>query len=117
MAALEIHSKTGGDCYGCPYRNEPFCHHKLCEDAIKLVEAQKPHVMTSNDFKNNPNVDNEGYLPAWVEYRRTDGWDEYWEDQSDEWASIRAETTEPHESRRYWTGKPTQAQMEETLWN
>ena len=41
-AGLAEHARTCGDCYGCPYRNEPFCHHKLCKDALELLKAQEP---------------------------------------------------------------------------
>ena len=45
---LSEHSRTGGDCYGCPYRNEPFCHHKLCEDALELLKAREPKVIRNS---------------------------------------------------------------------
>ena len=44
-AGLAEHARTGGDCYGCPYQNEPFCHHKLCKDALELLKAQEPRLV------------------------------------------------------------------------
>ena len=52
---LSEHSRTGGDCYGCPYKNEVFCHHKLCEDALELLKAQEPkdgkvYIITKGEY-------------------------------------------------------------------
>ena len=51
IVGLVEHAKTGGDCFGCPYQKEAFCHHKLCKDAIELLKAQEP--VKPQEYKGN----------------------------------------------------------------
>lgn len=92
---------------------------KHAVDAMKqvvvLLKAQEPHLLTTDDFENNPNVDHDGFLPAWIEYRRDGDWDEYWEGQPDEWGVCRADRLF-YETMRYWTSRPTKEQMEAVKW-
>ena len=93
----------------------PDCDTETLEDAIALLKAQEPRVMTAEDFENNPDVDHDGFLPAWIEYRRDGDWDEYWEGQPDEWGVCKADRI-VYESMRYWTSRPTDEQREATPW-
>ena len=54
---------------GCPYAEEhdgigDVCIDHLMADAVALLKAQEPRLITVEDFENNPNVDQDGFLPA-----------------------------------------------------
>lgn len=85
------------------------------DKAIEALTAQEPRLMAENDFENNPDVDHDGFLPAWIEYRRDGDWNEYWEGQPDEWGVCRADRL-VYGSMRYWTSRPTDAQREKEPW-
>jgi hypothetical protein len=78
----------------------------MCYDVAnwleELLKAQEPRLVEPNDFEN---ADDFNWLPAWCEERTGAG---YWEmilpDALDE------------KDVRYWTGRPTQEQMEATQW-
>ena len=75
--------------------------------AIEAVKAQKPRVMTLEDFENNPNVDQYGCLPCWMEYREEPKWDG--------WAEATVHTCVEY-GRRPWTSRPTTEMMEAIPW-
>lgn len=103
---------------GCPFDEfEPFdCQEQLHADAIALLKAQEPRLLTKQDFENNPDLDSGGRMPVWIEYRRDDEeWAEYWDDTDDEWALVYQYNFES-ESYRCWNKKPTREQMEATPW-
>ena len=59
IAGLTEHAKADGDCYGCTYRKELFCHHKLCKDVLDYIKAQeprKPHYTTLEYLVNGVKV-------------------------------------------------------------
>lgn len=120
IKGLECCAECGKCKSECPYdgkNNSMYgCTTRLAKDALELLKTQEPRVMTSTDFENNPNADEEGYIPVWVEYNRKNGWEEWWDDQPDEWAVLKTATVTNSGSRRYWTGKPTKQQMEATPW-
>ena len=91
--------------------------HENQKNTIKeLLKAQEPRVLTDSDFADNSNIDSQGLLPAWIEYRRdTDEWAEYWEEDADEWTSVRI-TNYKGEGYRCWTSKPTDEQRRATPW-
>ena len=67
------------------------------------------------DYKNNPNVDKDGNLAVWRESRRfngiayhEDGWIVLNRDRVEGWFNS--------EAIRFWTSRPTDAQMEEVKW-
>lgn len=84
--------------------------------AIEAVKLQEPIVMTLEYFDNSPNKDSEGYLVAWIEYRRDEEWAEYWEDTCDGWSVIRRDNFCSGESYRFWTSRPTDEQRETVKW-
>ena len=113
---------NGVPCDGCPYValkpiavGQGDCIDSLFKDALALLKAQEPRVMTAADFDNNPNTDSQGFLPAWIEYRRDDEWGEYWADDDDEWTSVRADNFEGY-GYRCWTSRPTKAEREAVKW-
>jgi hypothetical protein len=86
-------SQFPGDC---------TAYDDFVDSALALLKAQEPRLVEPNDFEN---ADDFNWLPAWCEERTGAG---YWEmilpDALDE------------KDVRYWTGRPTQEQMEATPW-
>ena len=83
------------------------------DKAIALLKAQEPHLLTEDDFIDNPRCDRNGCLPVWVEYRTGHCG----------WTKTSAETMHigmfawGRQKYRYWTDKPTKEQMKEMKWN
>ena len=84
--------------------------------AIVMLKAEAPRIMTAEDFRENPAVDEHGFLPAWVECDEVetergelvgviskgetlDGWTEV---SLDDMPGRKGHN--PHV--RYWTGRP-----------
>ena len=103
-------------CDSCPYDGKQ-CWKRLKNDAIALLKAQEPRVMTLEYFDNSPEKDSKGCLVAWVEYRRDEEWVEYWEDTCDEWSVVRRDDFYSGESYRFWTARPDEKRRAETPWN
>ena len=104
----------------CPYKDSDApggCRDELMHDALVLLKAQEPRVMTLEYFDNSPDKDSKGCLVAWVEYRRDEEWAEYWEDTCDEWSVIRRDDFYSGESYRFWTSRPSDEQREAIPWN
>ena len=106
-----------GKCEVCPY--ETLCFDEeisVCTPMARdVLSMLKPRLLTDADFIDNPNVDSEGNLPAWIEYRRDEDWAEYWDDTKDEWAIVR-KTNFKATGYRCWNAKPSKEQMEATEW-
>ena len=83
--------------------------------AIVLLKAQTPHLLTAENFDSQHDLDWSRGIPAWVEYRRDGEWGEYWGDTQDEWAIVRKDMLNA-EGYRCWTGYPSQKQRNETPW-
>lgn len=110
---------NGPKCANCDYADEFHngdCETYLLRDALALLKAQEPRLIKAEDFENNPDVDHDGFLPAWIEYRRDGDWDEYWEGQPDEWGVCKADRT-AYESMRYWTSRPSNERMKAVKWD
>lgn len=79
MRGLEAHvnPESCETCAGedCPYYNKggsyPIlaCSSFLASDALALLKAQMPRIVTTADFENNPNLDDGGHLNVWEEYK------------------------------------------------
>ena len=82
------------------------------DDAISMLKAQEPRVMTKRDFENNPMVDANGSLPAWVEYRKMNGIAR----PVDGWGVINRPWVDGYNDRRFWTSRPTDEQREAVKW-
>ena len=80
------------------------------QDAITLLKAQEPRVMTPQDFDGNPMKDQYGNLPCWLESREplvASNWCRWNEDDF-----IRPMMR----NFRPWTSRPTDEQREATPW-
>ena len=116
IKGLRCHSepKFGPDeyfCETCPY-DEATCGLDVPNDALSLLKAQEPRVMTPIDFDDNPMVDENGKLPAWVEYKRYNGVLR----PADGWGTINRNWVDGYRDRRFWTSQPSAEQMEATPW-
>ena len=116
MECCQSNQIGGLGCDRCPNLHIEDCEGLLHHFALELLKAQEPSVMNDIDFINNPNIDSQGFLPAWIEYRRDGEWLEYWDDTDDEWSSVRADNYKG-EGYRCWTSRPTDEQRSEIPWN
>ena len=89
---------------------------QVVTEAIALLKAQEPHIVTIADYKNNPNVDKDGNLAVWRESRHfngiayhEDGWIVLNRDRVEGWFNS--------EVIRFWTSRPTDEQREATPWD
>ena len=111
---LPMFSKDGhADCKNCPYVckiiicNKHECQRQLITDALELLKAQEPRLITEDDFAN---ADNYGYLPAWVENHCTS-------EMYFECIPIHAITDPDSKGEyRFWTSRPTNEQREAIPW-
>ena len=106
------------DCGNCPYDRKitidggiTECCHDLMTDALALLNAQTPRLLTAEDFHGNPDLDDGGGLPCWKEARK--------ETRRSGWAVIcygkwLADTESG--AARYWTRKPTEEQRRDEPW-
>ena len=110
------------DCDNCPYfRSDDendlgTCKATLHRDAIALLKAQEPHIVTIADYENNPNVDKDGNLAVWRESRHLNGIAYY----NDGWVILNRNRVEGwfnSEMIRFWTSRPTDEQMEKVKWD
>lgn len=118
IKGLECCSKMSGDaCRECPYgflcldTDLPYGMPHLAIDAIALLKAQEPRLLTSKDFSNSPIADAGGAIPCWKESKsptRRSGWAVI---VYGRWLADTENGTS-----RYWTSRPTDAQMEATPW-
>ncbi len=96
------------------------------DQAIAMLRAEAPRIITAEDFKENPMVDEHGFLPAWCECDEVetergelvgviskgetlDGWTEV---SLDDMPGRPGHN--PHV--RYWTGRPGKELMGKVKW-
>ena len=66
----------------------------------------KPQIITKDYFIDNPELDDDGYIAAYAESMECDiGW-----------VIISKKYIGARSDVRYWTGKPTQEEKQETPW-
>lgn len=87
----------------------------LMKDALALLKAQEPRLITNADFENKELVDSTGSMPAWIEYRHGKEWDEYNDGNDDGWSVVYQFNFES-EFYRCWTSCPTEEQREAVKW-
>lgn len=111
LQGLECCSKyTGNECQSCPY--EPVCKPKpgernpLMMDAIALLKAQEPRLITQDEFFNHPDRSAQGCLPLWYEEKSG----------KQGWCFVYYLAENPGEEKRYWTSRPTNEQREAAPW-
>lgn len=111
ISGIEHHMK--GQCKGCSYDKgwygcEAESANGLFADALALLKAQEPRLVTEADFEN---ADAYGYLPVWVEEKDDS------EIVCDCITKAALEDMDSGYHYRYWTSIPTQEQREATPWN
>lgn len=85
-------------------------------DALALLKAQEPHIVTIADYENNPIVDKDGNLAVWRESRHLNGIAYH----NDGWVILNRNRVEGwfnSEMIRFWTSRPTDKQREAISWN
>ena len=101
-------------------------YNRVVEERDALRKEREPRLLTAADFADNPDADEYGFLPCWVECNEVetaaaikhgiilpgetvDGWTE---------ASVRDMPGGDHYNPnvRYWTGKPSPEQREVLPW-
>lgn len=85
-------------------------------DKINELKAQEPRLITNADFENKELVDSAGSMPAWIEYRHGEEWDEYNDGNDDEWSMVYQFNFES-EFYRCWTSRPTDEQRKAVKWD
>lgn len=96
------------DCAKCIYPGGGDCLAPALRDALALLKAQQPRLLQAADFQRE-DADIGGGIPCWKETRsptRRNGWA----------VIVYGKWLADAGIARYWTGKPTQAQMENTPW-
>ena len=100
------------ECTNCGRKVTAKNHDELIEafkDKWTTIYPSKSnaHLITEADFANNPNVDERGFLPAWVESRDGDCF----------WGTVDLkQISEREPDVRYRTEKPTPRQMTGAAW-
>ena len=96
------------------YITEPDMACNTINDAIDLLKAREPRLLTFEDFDNNPEVDSKGRLPAWVEHN----WKGGPSLTDDGYAAVTKQEMENWDRSfiRWWTSRPNKAQMEAIPW-
>ena len=102
------HPDDKARCDECPY--ESACCNRLKIDALALLKAQEPRLVTYEDFHSG-REDGGWAIPCWKEARkktRRSGWAVivYGKMLADRETGV----------ARYWTAKPTEEQMQEKAW-
>lgn len=100
-------------CDSCPYDGKQ-CWKRLKTDALALLKAQEPHIVTIADYENNPNVDKDGNLAVWRESRHLNGIAYH----NDGWVILNRNRVEGwfnSEMIRFWTSRPTDEQREAAI--
>ena len=112
LQGLECCSKyTGDECQHCPY--EPVCKPKpgkrnpLMMDAISLLKAQMPRLITPEEFANHPDRSEQGCLPLWYEEKNG----------KQGWCFVYVLVNNPDGDKRYWTSRPTDEQRKAVKWD
>ena len=110
IKGLECCSGDYALCTTCYLENSGTCRDTLMKDAIELLKAQEPRVMVPEDFNENPERDEYGNLPCWLESREpfiASGWNRWNEDDF-----IRPQMR----NFRPWTSRPTEEQRAAAKW-
>ena len=107
ISGLQCKLNEGGKrgCSDCPYDEDLNCLgcDAMLRDALTLLKALEPRLVTKDDFNG---ADEYGWLPAWCEERA--GGKVYCE-------CILVDALKEN-GVRYWTGKPSDEQRENTKW-
>ncbi len=122
MLGLAEHAKIGGYCFCCPYQKEPFCHHKLCEDALALLKTWRPRVLTPSEVLEAEvvyaeDIDKAEIIPVLVNGRVHDRLSLIRAHLGDGQSHVFYPTIDDYGTRwRCWNERPSDVQREETAW-
>lgn len=90
----------------------------------EALDKLTPRLLTVDDFKDNPDMDAQGFLPCWLEYNkkgRTElvelGIFDSEDEVADEWGVANADDVAKADHGRYWTGRPDRQLMRATPWD
>lgn len=116
IRGLEIHLKPNSRCVGCPYPNNGLCGNQLYLDALSLLKAQEPMVMTPEEVADQP----EGTV-VWMEQHTEER--DYISAMvcngkgriGNYGIGINLEDLDAKDIR-FWTSRPTDAQREAVKW-
>ena len=107
---------TTGECgYDCSYCHNPLgCKVVMLKDAISLMKAQEPRVMTLQDWE----ADHVAKMPVWVEWRESAKGECADYGKADGWAVLNVDEfiDVVYFGGRCWTSRPTDEQREVTPW-
>ena len=95
-------------CPECPYYpcyDQDTTSEKLLSDALELLKAQEPHLVTKEDFQD---ADEWGYLPVWCETVEGRVYCE---------CILLTALAIEQGLYRYWTAMPTDEQREAVKWD
>ena len=119
IRGLELCKESGNYCYGkqCPYeKNFPKCVQKLLADALSLLKAQEPRVMTKEEI-----IGWDGYI--WFEFNGMKAMKTVLIDHGMVREPFRGDYPTKElswgicqETWRAWTARPTNEQREATQW-
>lgn len=100
-------------CSQCPYDGN--CVNKLKMDALELLKAQEPRVMTMHDWE----AKHVAKIPAWIEWSKSakDECADY--ERADGWAILDIDgfIDVVYFGGRCWTSRPTDEQREAVKWD
>ena len=96
----------GVHCAGeeCPYYYQDCAD--MIQDILTLLKAQRPRLITQEEFFNHPDRSSQGCLPLWYEEKCG----------KQGWCFVYYLAQNPDERKRYWTSRPNTKQMEATPW-
>ena len=111
LRCLSDPSNEYPSCDTCPY-DFASCVLDVTSDALQLIKEQEPRLVTPDDFKSSPNLDEHGRLLVWQEVRPGSGVKTF-----STWMTITPEYMNDLHNVRFWTWKPTKEQIEAVKWD
>lgn len=101
------------DCEKCPYEEYGICYVQLRDDALYLLKAQEPRVMSKKEVRDWVNAGSTQRDPIYLEYKDpqvSNGW------YIDGLLNFGIEALVGAGYLRCWTSRQTDAQREATPW-
>ena len=134
IKAFEVCTDVNGNCYECPYtengENPEQCNQQALKDALSLLKAQEPRVMTLDEVVKHYSLPpvvlddlgwQEDYLqdiePLYFEFPVNDSWAVHWRGYQQVRAYINDWKPSYGQKWRCWTSRPTDEQREAVKWD
>lgn len=129
IAGLES-CRPGRNCGTCPYHeffDKGICNRRLEDDALVLLKAQMPRVMTWDEVREFSKISDYEFsekTPCYIEFKSPDPCYVKWIDAEKmfQWLSVSLERRQRCYNNdvrfgwRCWTSRPSPEQMESTPW-